>query len=72
MKVFFPYNFLDNFAKLEEPLPAFGDYWKNSLTGKVDITLHEYQHALDIFKKTVAQTWEITTRLSKNRCASSG
>ena len=25
--------------------------WKNSLTGKVDITLQDYQHALDIYKK---------------------
>ena len=50
-KGFFPYSFLDSFAKFEELLPDFGDSWKNSLTGKVDITLQKYQHALDIYKK---------------------
>ena len=48
---FFPYSFLDSFAKFEEPLPDFSDSWKNSLTGKVDITLQDYQHALDIYRK---------------------
>ena len=50
-KGFFPYSFHDNFAKFEELLPDFGDSWKNSLTGKADITLQDYQHALDIYKK---------------------
>ena len=50
-KGFSPYSFLDSFAKTEEPLPASGDFWKNSLTGKVDITLQDYQHAIDIYKK---------------------
>ena len=36
-----PHSFLDSFAKFEEPLPDFGDSWKNSLTGKVDITLQD-------------------------------
>jgi len=50
-KGFFPYSFLDSFAKFEEPLPDFGESRKNSLTGKVDITLQDYQHALDIYEK---------------------
>ena len=50
-KGFFPYSFLNSFAKFEEPLPDFGDSWKNSLTGKVDITLQDYQHAPEIYKK---------------------
>ena len=50
-KGFFPYSFLDSFAKFEEFLPDFGDSWKNSLTGEVDITLQDYQHALGIYKK---------------------
>ena len=41
-KGFFPYSFVDSFAKFEEPLPDFGDSRKNSLTGKVDITLQDY------------------------------
>ena len=50
-KSFLPYSFLDSFAKIEEPLPAFSDSWKNSLTSKVDITFQDYQHALDIYRK---------------------
>ena len=59
-KGFFPYSFLDSVAKFEEPLPDFGDSWKNSLTVKFDITLQDYQHALDIYENSVAKTWEIT------------
>ena len=50
-KGLFPYSFLGSFAKLEEFSPDFGDSWKNNLTGKVDNTLHDYQHALEIYKK---------------------
>ena len=50
-KGFFPYSFPDSFPKFEEPFPDFGDSWKNSLTGKIVITLQQYQHALDIYKK---------------------
>ena len=50
-KGFVTYSFLDSFAKLEEPLADFGDSWKNSLTGKIDNTLQDYQHALDIYNK---------------------
>ena len=50
-KGFLPFSFLDSFATSEDPLPEFGDSWKNSLTGKVEITLQDYQHALDIYEK---------------------
>ena len=50
-KGLFPYSFLGSFAELDELLPDLGDSWKNNLTGKVDNTLHDYQHALEIYKK---------------------
>ena len=52
-KGFFPYSFLESFAKFEDPLPALGDCGENCLTGKVDITLHYYQHAPDIYREFV-------------------
>ena len=48
-KGFFPYSYLDGFEKFKEPLPTYGDSWKNSLTGAIDINPSDYQHALKIY-----------------------
>ena len=48
-KGFFPYSYLDSCGKFQEPLPPFGNCWKNSLTGKVDITEAQYAQALHIY-----------------------
>ena len=48
-KEFIPYSCLDSFGKFREPLPPFGNCWKNSLTGKVDITEAQYEQALHIY-----------------------
>ena len=45
----FPYNYLDSFAKFNMPLPPFGDDWKNTLTGSIDITLEQFNEALYIY-----------------------
>ena len=55
-KSFFPYSFLDSFAKFEKPLPAFGDSWKNNLTGKIDFTLKIINVHLTSTKSPVAQS----------------
>lgn len=48
-KGFFPYSYLDSFAKFNEPLPSFGSDWKNTLTGKIDITEADYTSALEVY-----------------------
>ena len=50
-KGFFPYSYLDSFEKFKEPLPTYGDSWKNSLIGTIDITLSDCQHALNIYQE---------------------
>ena len=50
-KGFFPYSYLDSFEKFKEPLPTYGDSWKNSLTGAIDITPSDYQHALNTYQE---------------------
>ena len=50
-KCFFPYSYLDSFEKFKETLPTYVDSCKNSLTGAIDITLSDYQHALNIYQK---------------------
>ena len=37
-KGFFPYSYLHSFEKFSQPQPAYGDDWKNTLTGKIDVT----------------------------------
>ena len=68
---FFPHSFLDNFGKFEEPLPDFGDSWKNSLTGKVDITRLS-TCTWDLTKIRLHKLGTLPRRLSKNWSASSG
>ena len=48
-KGFFPYSYLDSFEKFKEPFPNYGDAWKNSLSGKIDITYSDYQHAVSVY-----------------------
>ena len=48
-KGFFPYSYLDSFGTFKEPLPPFGNCWKNSLTGKIDKTEAQYAQALHIY-----------------------
>ena len=45
----FPYSYLDSFAKFSEPLPNYGNDWKNTLTGRVDISEADYAGALKIY-----------------------
>ena len=42
----FLYSYLDSFQKFNEPLPIYGKDWKNTLTGKVDISEADYANAL--------------------------
>ena len=55
-KGFFPYSYLDSFEKFKEPLPTYDDSWKNSLTGAIDITPSDYQHALNIYQEFGSRT----------------
>ena len=41
-KGFFPYSYLDSFPKFELGFPAYGDHWKNTLTGRIDVTQEMY------------------------------
>ena len=41
-----PYSFLDSFEKVyEESLPHYGDQWINSLSGQIDVSEEDVQHA---------------------------
>ena len=48
-KGFFPYSYLDSFEKFNQPLPGYGDDWKNTLTGKIDVTEDQYKKALNLY-----------------------
>ena len=50
-KCFFPYSYLDSFTKFQKPLPEYGESWRNSLSGKIDITFADYQHAVDVYRE---------------------
>ena len=45
----FPYSYLDSFPKFEKPLPNYGDDWKNTLTGKIDISEADDAQAFKIY-----------------------
>ena len=47
-KSVFPYNDLDSFEKWSQPFPAYGDAWRNSLSGKIDISERDYEKAKEI------------------------
>ena len=40
---------LDSFPKFEKPLPNYGDDWKNTLTGKIDISEADVAQAFKIY-----------------------
>ena len=49
-KGLFPYSYLNCFEKFDEiGLPPFGDDWRNTLTGKIDITEEMYRKAVDMY-----------------------
>ena len=48
-KGFFPYNYLDSFQKFSAPFPAFGPDWKNTLSGKIEISEKDYTQALAMY-----------------------
>ena len=42
----FPYSYLDSFEKLiKESLPYYGNHWKNSLSGQIEVFEEDVQHA---------------------------
>ena len=43
-KGIFPYSYLDSYRKLG--FPAYGDHWKNTLTGRIDVTQEMYTRAV--------------------------
>ena len=45
----FPCSYLDSFPKFEKPLPNYGDDWKNTLTGKIDISEADVAQAFKIY-----------------------
>ena len=45
----FPYSYLDSFTKFEKPLPNYGDDWKNTLTGKINISEADVAQAFKIY-----------------------
>ena len=47
-KRFFPYRYLDSFENFNQPLPPCGNDWRNTLTGKIDVTKDQYHIALDL------------------------
>ena len=47
-KSFFPYNYLDSFENFSQHFPAYGDAWRNSLSGKIDISERDYEKAKEI------------------------
>ena len=55
-KGYFPYGFLDSFSKFEAPLPPYGNDWKNSLTGSIDITNEEFDEAVSIYNAFSCKT----------------
>ena len=48
-KGYFPYSYLDSFRKFENPSPCYGDDWKNTLTGKIDISEADVAQAFKIY-----------------------
>ena len=48
-KGFFPYSSLDSFPQFEKPLPNYGDDWKNTLTGKIDLSEADIAQAFKIY-----------------------
>ena len=43
----FPYYYLDSLTKFFASFPPFGNDWKSSLSGKIDIDAKDYQRAIE-------------------------
>ncbi|XP_075240282.1 uncharacterized protein LOC142335839 [Convolutriloba macropyga] len=48
-KGFFPYGYLDSSEKFDAPFPDYGPDWVNTLSGKIDLTLEQYQEAREMY-----------------------
>ena len=48
-KGFFLYSYPDSFEKFKEAFPNYGDAWRNSLSGKIDIAYFDYRHAVSVY-----------------------
>ena len=48
-KGIFPYSNLDSFRKFQLGFSAYGDHWKNTLTGRIDVTQEMYTRAVDMY-----------------------
>ena len=49
-KAYFPYSYLDSQEKCNAPFPVFGIEWRNTLTGKIDISEQQYNEAMRIYE----------------------
>ena len=56
-KGIFPYSYLDSFEKFNQPLPPYGNDWRNTLTGKIDVTKDQYKKALDLYNFSIDSTF---------------
>ena len=53
-RCFFPYSYLKIFTKFQKLFPEVGEswrLWRNNLADKTDITIADYQLALDIYRE---------------------
>ena len=48
-KGFFPYGYLDSSEKFDAPFPDYGPDWVITLSGKIDLTLEQYQEAHEMY-----------------------
>ena len=55
----FPYSYLDSFEKLSEKLlPHYGDQWINSLSGQIDVSEEDVQHANKVWNMIGCNNFE--------------
>ena len=45
----FPYNYLDSHEKFNSDFPPLGEAWRNTLSGKIEITPQQWQEAKDLY-----------------------
>ena len=49
-KAYLPYSYLDSHEKFNAPFPVFGMGWRNTLTGKIDISEQQFNEAMQIYE----------------------
>ena len=49
-KGIFPYSFLDSKEKFQAALPEYGEEWRNTLTGKIDVTPEMYSQGVEMYQ----------------------